>query len=306
MYSEDQGIVEKLVHLYVDGAFSRRELIQRIAAHTGSVAAAIATLSGYNLAQAEPASGCPADASVPANAPDLNVSDVQFPGDASTVFGHLAYPRTADPQVLPGVIVIHENRGLVEHIKDVTRRVARAGFVGLGVDLLSRQGGTQQFADPVAQMAAYGRTTQPERRADLVAGLTYLKSLEFVQFDRIGTIGFCAGGGNAWNLAVNLEELGAMVAFYGTPLPSAEEIVRIKSPVLGIYAELDRNLTLRTTPVITELINQRKTFGFHIYQGTNHAFHNDTGPAYDATASCDAWSRTLAWFNKFLRTPAAG
>jgi carboxymethylenebutenolidase len=135
--------------------------------------------------------------------------------------------------------------------------------------------------------------------------LTYLKSLDFVQFDRIGTVGFCAGGGNAWNLAVNLEELAAMVAFYGTPLPSAEEIARIKSPVLGIYAELDRNLTLQTPGAITQLINQRKTFGFHIYQGANHAFHNDTSPSYDAAASCDAWSRTLAWFNKFLRTPAA-
>src|SRR5947209_1768025 len=166
MFDENQGPIEKLVHLYVDGAFSRRELIQRVAGHTGSVAAAITALSGFAVAQAQTASFCPADASVPADAADLNVSDVQFPGEGGTVFGHLAYPRAAG-QPWPAVIVIHENRGLVEHIKDVTRRVARAGFVGLGVDLLSRQGGTQLFTDPVQQMAAYGRTTKSERRSGL-------------------------------------------------------------------------------------------------------------------------------------------
>src|SRR5437016_6790685 len=93
---------------------------------------------------------------------------------------------------------VHENRGLVEHIKDVTRRVARAGFAALGVDLLSRQGGTQQFTDATAQAAAYSRTVQEERRADLIAGLKYLKTLSYVQADRIGTVGFCAGGGNVW------------------------------------------------------------------------------------------------------------
>src|SRR5690348_16708355 len=175
MYNEDQSPIEKLVHLYVDGAFNRRELIRRVAAHTGSVAAAVAALSGYSVVNAQTPSACPADASVPADAPDLNVSDVQFPGDAGTVFGHLAYPKTTARQVWPGVIVVHENRGLVEHIKDVTRRAARAGFVALGVDLLSRQGGTQQFTDPVQQMMAYGRTTQFERRSDLIAGLTYIK-----------------------------------------------------------------------------------------------------------------------------------
>src|SRR5437016_502879 len=94
MYEENQNPIESLVHLYVDGAFSRRELIQRVARHTGSVAAAMAALSGYNLAHAQTTATCPADASVPANAPDLNVSDVQFPGDAGTVYGHLAPSRT--------------------------------------------------------------------------------------------------------------------------------------------------------------------------------------------------------------------
>ncbi|OFV99585.1 MAG: hypothetical protein A3H28_03315 [Acidobacteria bacterium RIFCSPLOWO2_02_FULL_61_28] len=113
------------------------------------------------------------------------------------------------------------------------------------------------------------------------------------------------GGGNVWNLAVNQEELAATVPFYGAPVPSAEAIERIKSPVLAIYAELDRNLTLGMIEAARTRVNQRKTFGLHIYQGAGHAFHNDTSPAYNAAAACEAWNRTLAWFNKFLRPPAA-
>lgn len=305
MFEEGQGPIESLVHLYIDGAFSRRDLIRRVAAHTGSAATAVAALAGYGILHAQSASTCAADARVPADAPDLVVADVQFPGDAGTVFGHLAYPSDTTRMPWPGVIVIHENRGLVEHIKDVTRRAARAGFVALGVDLLSRQGGTQQFTDPVSQMMAYSRTTPYERTSDLIAGLTYLKALDVAQFDHIGTVGFCAGGGNAWNLAVALEELKATVVFYGTPIPTADDLARIKSPVLAMYAELDRNLTLQTPAVITTMIGQQKTFGFAIYQGAGHAFHNDTGPNYNPAAACDAWSRTLAWFNQFLVTPAA-
>ena len=305
MYEENQSPIEELVHLYVDGAFSRRELMRRVAAHTGGVAAAIAALSGLNLAHAQTAPSGPAASSVPADVEDLRVSDIEFPGESSPLFGHLAYPKETQGQKLPGVIVIHENRGLVEHIKDVTRRAARAGFVALGVDLLSRQGGTPQFPEPTQQSAAYGRTTTDGRLSDLISSVSYLKSLDFVESSRIGAVGFCAGGGNVWNLAVNLEELAAAVPFYGSPVPSAEQIERIKSPVLGIYAELDRNLTLRATPVISAMITQQKTVGFHLYQGVGHAFHNDTGPAYDSTAACDAWSRAMAWFNKFLRKPPA-
>jgi len=300
MYDESQGPIEKLVHLYVDGAFNRRELIQRVARHTGSIAAALTALSAYSVAQAETAPGCPVDASVPADAPDLNVSDVQFPGDAGMIFGHLAFPRSASPQTLPGVIVIHENRGLVDHIKDVTRRAARGGFVSLGVDLLSRQGGVQQFPDAMSQTTAYSQTTQDQRRADLISGLKYLKSLSNVFPDHIGAVGFCAGGGNAWDLAVNVSELKAVVAFYGTPLPTVDQLSLIGMPVLGIYAEQDRALTLRTQPVVTTMITNQQTLGFHIYQGVGHAFHNDTGPAYDPAAACDAWGRTIAWFNKWL------
>ena len=153
MYDE-QNPISGLVHLYIDGAFDRRELVRRVARYTGSIAAAITALSGFEIMHAQAPSACPDGIRVPVDAPDLIVREVEYPGEDSKLFGHLAYPRSAEPYRLPGVIVVHENRGLVEHIRDVTRRVARAGFVALGVDLLSRQGGTGLFTDAQQQAQA--------------------------------------------------------------------------------------------------------------------------------------------------------
>ncbi len=296
---ETTGPIANLVHLYVDGAFSRRELIRRLTVHVGTAAAAVAVLDEFGVSEAFAQSSCPADVHVPVDAPDLISQNVSYPGDAGTLLGYLSRPKQLSSNVVPAIIVIHENRGLVDHIKDVTRRAARAGFVALGVDLLSRQGGTDQFKDPVDQQAAYGRTTQGERRSDLFASVDYLKHLPFVKFDRIGVVGFCAGGGNVWDLAVYLEELAAAVSFYGAP-PTDQQMDQIKAPVLGIYAELDRALTTRMAPTLTAMLMKQKTFGLNVYEGVGHAFHNDTGPAYNPAAACDAWARTLAWFQKFL------
>lgn len=299
MYENDDPI-HQLVHLYVDGAFGRRELIQRVARYTGGLAAAMAALGGFEELKAQP-SPCPAGIRVPIDAEDIVAQDVEFNGEGGRVFGHFAYPKDmTDPQ--PGVIVIHENRGLVEHIKDVTRRAARAGFCAVGVDLLSRQGGVQAFPEPTQQTQAYNRTTQDQRRADIIAALDFLKFNDRVIYDRIGVTGFCAGGGNTWDLIVNVPEIAAAVPFYGTP-PPIEDLQRIQTPVLAMYAETDRTLTLLMAAVMTEMITRRKTFGMNVYQGVGHAFHNDTGAAYNAEAACDAWSRTIGFFNRHLRRP---
>jgi carboxymethylenebutenolidase len=160
---------------------------------------------------------------------------------------------------------------LVEHIKDVCRRAARAGFVAIAPDLLSRQGGVQAFPEPTQQTAAYGRTTPDQRRSDLIAALDYLKFSPMCQFDRIGATGFCAGGANVWDLAVYLEELAVAVPFYGAP-PAVELIQQIQAPVLAIYADRDRGLTARMAPVLTELLARQKRFGFSVYEGVGHAF----------------------------------
>ncbi len=300
MFEEKQGPIASLVHLYVDGAFSRRELIKRVARHTGSTAAAVAALQSYDVLDAQP-QACPAGIKVPADAPDLTSFDVEYPGNGATMLGYVSYPRTTDPLYAPAVIVIHENRGLVDHIKDVTRRAARAGFVAIAPDLLSRQGGTSKFTDATQQAQAYGRTTRDERYADLIATLGFVKTLPVTRHDRIGVVGFCAGGGNAWDFALNTPEIVAVAPFYGTPTPPPELLGGLNAAALAIYAETDRALTARMAPVMTGLLDQRKTFGFFVYAGVGHAFHNDTGPAYNAEAACDAWARTINWFNKYLR-----
>ena len=231
MYENDDP-VHQLVHLYVDGAFGRRELWKRVAKYTGSMAAATVALGGFEELKAQP-TPCPAGIKVPVDADDIVVQDVEFmASDGAKIMGHFAYPKDmTEPQ--PGVIVIHENRGLVDHIKDVTRRTARAGFVAVGVDLLSRQGGVQAFPEPTQQTAAYGRTTVEQRRLDLIAGMDYLKNSDRVVFDRIGVFGFCAGGANTWDLIVNVPELAAAIPFYGAP-PTAEQMANIRTPVLAM------------------------------------------------------------------------
>jgi carboxymethylenebutenolidase len=293
------GAIDQLVHLYVDGAISRRDLVRRVARRTGSAAAAVAVLAGYEDLKAEP-TPVPPGVRTAADDLDIDARDVTFAGAASTLYGHFAMPRVPAAPKLPGVLVVHENRGLVDHIKDVTRRAARAGFAALSVDLLSRQGGVGQFDTSSAQTAAYNRTVQWERIQDLVSGLDYLKFHPAVRHDRIGIVGFCAGGQNVWDFIVSVPETAAAVPFYGTP-PSAEDLAKIQTPVLGIYAERDRTLTQRMLTAATTLSQLQKPHGLMIYEGVGHAFHNDTGPNYNATAATDAWSRAMAFFEKFLR-----
>ena len=304
MFDERESPVDQLVHLYVDGAFDRRDLVRRVAKLVGGTTAALATLNGYEVfGQSAGGTVCPANVGVPVDAPDVTARDVQFTGEESTMYGYLAYPSGLQGKLAPGIIVVHENRGLTDYIKDVTSRVARAGFVGLAPDLLSRQGGTQQFTDAAAQAAAYGRTTLQQRLADLYASLSYIKAQPNIVFDRIGAVGFCAGGGSVWQFALGLPELKAAVPFYGTPPPPLDRIKEISAPVLALYAEQDRNLSMQMGPVMQNMLAQNKTFGMVIYQGAGHAFHNDTGPAYNAEVACDAWARAMGWFNKYLRTP---
>lgn len=304
MYDKNAGPIHDLVHLFVDGAITRRGLVKRVARQTGSVAAAVAALSGFEELQAQTAPpACPADIKVPADAPYLISQDITFPGDDGTrLFAHMSYPKDLRDQA-PGVIVIHENRGLTDHIKDVTRRVARAGYVAISVDLLSRQGGIQAFPEPTQQTAAYGRTNVFERRADLISTLGFLKSQPQVRHDRIGVVGFCAGGGNVWEMVINVPELAAAVPFYGAPIPATAALGTIATPVLAIYAERDRALTQGILPVVSEMITRQKTVGLMVVEGVGHAFHNDTGAAYNPEAACEAWARTIAWFDKWLRRP---
>jgi carboxymethylenebutenolidase len=303
MNSNDRSHIEELTHLYVDGAFDRRELLKRVARVTGSIAAATLALESVGLQaheEEEELCRCPVDVRVPEDADDLEViHQVEFPGEAGPIFAHQARPR--DAQELPGMLVIHENRGLNDHIRDVTRRAARAGFVAVGVDLLSRFGGTPD--DPEEALALYQQTTRDGRLADMTSAIGYLQGLDLVGGNPLGAVGFCAGGGNCWNLALNIDALSAAVAFYGAPAPAVDALEGLTAPVLAIYAELDRVLTRSVLPVINRLEELQKPFGFHVYEGTNHAFHNDTGTNYNHIAACDAWCKTVEFFEKHLNNP---
>lgn len=299
MKTDDRSHIEELAHLYVDGAFDRRELLRRVAAITGSLAMAAATLDAMDLQELPPDANSRAEREadrVPGHAHDLIVRDVEFPGETGAIFGHLARPRRA--RRAPAVLVIHENRGLNEHIKDVTRRAARAGFVSLGIDLLSRFGGTP--ADPEEALRLYGQSTVDGRLADMRSSVAYLQSLDVTKGQKLGAVGFCAGGGNVWNLALNSAQLSAAVPFYGAPVPALDALAALATPVLAIYAELDRNLTRSMLAAAVRLEDLQKPFGLFVYEGTRHAFHNDTGANYDAPAARDAWNRTTAFLDKYL------
>lgn len=302
----DPSSIDGLIHLYEDGAFSRRELMAKLKRHTGSAAKAAAILAAVGLSSVRPASAdgsgaCPDDPRVPEDAPGIDAQMVEYAGNASSIFAYLVRPSDQDsPQ--PGIVVIEENQGLTSYIKDVTRRVARAGYVGLGVDLLSRLGGTQQFNTPEERSAAYQKIGAQAFLEDLLSSVAYFKGVDGVQSDHIGAVGFCAGGANCFNLAVSSTDIVTAVSFYPGGLPASLDVVeKLAGPFMGIFPELDRSTTPRVPALVSALLDKQKRFELHVYQGTNHAFHNDTGPRYDPAAACDAWMKTTAFFDRNLR-----
>lgn len=296
--------VSSLVHLYVDGAFSRRELMARLTRHTGSVAAAAAVLQSAGLADAQTAS-CPAGIRVSEQDPAVISQLLTIHGEGGPLFIYQSLPADYAKAPRPAVLVVHENRGLNEHIKDVNRRVAKAGYVAVAVDLLSRQGGTAAFTDPELALQAYNRTQPEQRREDMASALLTIRDQPYVVRDRLGAVGFCAGGGNVFDLAVNMPTLlNAAVVFYGTA-PSAEALANLQTPLLGIFPELDRGTTGRLPILLTALVGGNKRYALHVYENTRHAFHNDTGAAYDPGAACDAWSKTQAFLNGHLNTASS-
>jgi carboxymethylenebutenolidase len=295
----DQDRVKSLVHLYEDGAFSRRELVARLTKHLGSAAAAVAILEETGLAQTVTAS-CPAGVQVAENDPAVIAQMLTIHGEGGPLYVYQALPADYASKRTPAVLVVHENRGLNEHIKDVTRRVAKAGFIGLGVDLLSRQGGTAAFPDADAAGQAYNRTQPLQRRQDLISVLETFRDQAYVQRDKLGAVGFCAGGGNVFDMAVNSGLPTANVVFYGQIPNPIDQVSNMQGPLLAIYAATDRGTNARLGELMTALDRAQKRYGLHVYENTGHAFHNDTGARYDPAAACDAWSKTIAFFNQHL------
>jgi carboxymethylenebutenolidase len=256
------------------------------------------TATGAPQATATTASSGATGVTISPDDPAIEAGPVQFQGQGATILAYLARPKGNGP--FPAVLVCHENRGLLEHIKDVARRLGKAGYVGLAVDLLSRQGGTDKIADAAQVPGLLANAPAQQLVQDFKDGVTYLQGQPFVSKDRIGMVGFCFGGGITWRCATQIPELKAAVPFYG-PNPPLEDVPKINAAVLAMYGALDTRITSGSAAIEAAMKQNNKTFDKIIYPNANHAFHNDTGANYNAEAAKDAWAKTLAWFDKYLR-----
>lgn len=234
--------------------------------------------------------------SVSADDPAIAVSDTTYDSETK-ITAYLARP--AIEGAFPGVIVIHENRGLTDHIKDVARRLAKAGYVALAPDLASRMGGTASMAaDQIA--GALGSATPEQLVADLNAGVAFLTSTAGVNEEKVGVVGFCFGGAYALRLAAANPKIAAAASYYGVTPEPASQMANTNAAILGQYGGTDTRVN-GTIPALEDVLKAAgKTFEKHIYEGAGHAFNNDTGQRYNETAAMQAWQRTLDWFAKYL------
>jgi carboxymethylenebutenolidase len=198
----------------------------------------------------------------------------------------------------PGVLVIHENRGLNPYIEDVARRLGTSNFIAFAPDGLTSVGGYPGDEEKAAVL--FKTVDEKKMFEDFVASAAWLKARPECT-GNIGAVGFCFGGTTVNNLAVRLPDLGAAVSFYGRQ-PNAEDVAKIKAPLLLHYGSLDTRITDGWPAYEAALKSDHVTYTGYVYDGANHGFHNDTTPRYDEAAATLAWQRTLDFFNKYLRS----
>jgi carboxymethylenebutenolidase len=225
---------------------------------------------------------------------------IQSPQGNGTIKGYLVKPANATGK-LPVVLVVHENRGLNPYIEDVARRLAVANFIALAPDGLTSVGGYP--GNEEEGVKKFGEVDNAKMRNDFLAAAQWLKASPD-STGKLGVIGFCFGGSVTNQLAVRLGgELAAAVPFYGGQ-PSAEDAAKIKAPLQAHYGEKDERIT-SGWPAFDKALGEAKvTHEGYVYKDAQHGFHNDTTPRYDEAAAKQAWDRSLAWFNKYLRTTA--
>ncbi|MAZ32241.1 MAG: dienelactone hydrolase [Thalassospira sp.] len=280
----------ELYDFYAHGIISRREFLDRAAKYTvGGVTAmsVLASLSpDYALAT-----------QVEFTDPDIVAEYIMYPSPNGhgEVRGYLVKPANLTGKV-PGVVVVHENRGLNPYIEDVARRVAKAGFIALAPDGLTSVGGYPGNDDKGRELQ---RQVDPTKLMnDFFAAIEFLTAYEATT-GKTGITGFCYGGGVSNAAAVAYPELGAAVPFYGRQADVAD-VPRIQAPLLLHYGELDERINEGWPAYEAALKEHNKVYEAYIYPGANHGFHNDSTPRYDEEQAKLAWDRTIAWFNKYL------
>ncbi len=283
--------VLRLFDAYVHGAIDRRGFIEKASKYAVGTVTAAMLLDELSPNFAEALQVAPDDKRISGE----YVSYPSPKGNDKTK-AYLVRPAQAKGK-LPGVLVVHENRGLNPHIEDIARRVALADFIALAPDALAPLGGYPGDEDKAREL--FTKLDQAKTREDFLAAAQYLKSLPGCT-GKIGAVGFCWGGGMANALAVRLPDLGAAVPFYGNQ-PTADETAKIRAPLLIHYAENDPRINAGWPAYEAALKAANVKYTAYIYPGTQHGFNNDTTPRYDAAAAKLAWQRTIDFFNAHLR-----
>ena len=274
---------------YIHGSLDRRQFLQKLAYLAGGTAAALSLLSMLENNNAEAQI-------VASDDPRLNMQYINYPGATGEVRAYFARPK-ADGK-MPGVVVIHENRGLNAHIEDVTRRVALGGFLAMAPDALSPVGGTP--ADPDQARALIGKLDSQSTIKNFVAAVEYLKNYS-MSTGKVGVIGFCWGGGMANQVAVNSPDLIAAVPYYGKQ-PAAADVPKIKAALLLHYAGIDEWIDPGIPAFEAALKAASVNYQIYMYEGAKHAFNNDTNAErYNKEAAQLAWKRTISFLKQMLK-----
>jgi carboxymethylenebutenolidase len=284
----DRDVID-LYDEYTNGSLNRREFLKKLTVLAGSTTAAVALLpiieDRYAKAQI-----------VPKDDSRLDTEYIKYPAETGEMRAYYARPK--GEAKLPGVIVIHENRGLVSHIEDVARRVALEGFLAVAPDALSPLGGTPEDTDK-------GRSLMRELDSkatikNFVAAVQYLKTYP-QSTGKVGCMGFCWGGGITNQVAVNCPSLDAAVPFYGRQ-PDPKDVPKIKASMLIHYAGNDDRINAGIEAFEDALKKAKVEYKIYMYKGAGHAFFNDTGSRYNKEAAELAWKRTVAFLKEKLKT----
>ena len=272
---------------YTHKPLARQEFLRRLTMLAGSTAAAMALLPLLEVNYAH-AAVTPQD--------DLFTERISYPGINGDMQAYVARPK--DDKKYPAVVVIHENRGLNAHIEDVARRAAKAGFLAIAPNALSSLGGTPENADEAR--TKFQQLKPEDNLQNFIKVFDYLGTRKDAN-GKYGCVGFCWGGAMSNSLAVNVPSLKAAVAFYGRQ-PATEDVAKIKAAVQLHYGSLDEGVNKGIAAYEEALKNNKITYELYMYEGAQHAFHNDTAPTrYNEAAAKLAWERSIAFFNKYLK-----
>lgn len=283
---------QKITTIYNDyrqGRTNRRDFIRKLAMVAGSTAAALALLPVLEE------NGLKASASFQDD-PDLVTEFITYPAFTGDMKAFIARPKSGNK--FPAVIVIHENRGLVPHIRDVARRMAKEGFLAIAPDALSPVGGTPEDITNVGEL--FKQLKPEETTKNFVAAVKYLKTNP-MSTGKVGCTGFCWGGAMTNQVAVNAPDLDAAVPYYGRQ-PAAEDVPKIKAPIMAHYAGNDQGINAGIAAFEEALKANKKEYQIFMYEGANHAFNNDSNPQrYNEEAAKLAWGRTVGFFKEKLK-----